>query len=231
MGKLKSRNALYMAVFLRHHEPRRGSFGCAPPSRVSVRASASEGRGRAVAGSCEPSRHVGWRSAAAFQIRALCATVISAEPRQLRMLCPHCRRHQGGRSGVWNGWKGQLLRQLYFERALLQAEARSIRAASSKRRRRLPRASPTGRKRTGSLSEAPRRCLLALHRHGIRSATPASSQRRTTARDFSRAHAHTRYHRITLYAGSSGLFARFAGACAVARHEHRRRRFSRRATA
>ena len=95
---------------------------------------------------------------------------------------PHRCRHPRGRTGVWNGWKGQLLRTLYFEtEPVLAGGHMACRRRSAWPRRRakfFAQLSPMDDERAQGYVGAPLRRLLARGRHRA-PARPCAADART----------------------------------------------------
>ena len=230
MGKLKSRNALYMAIFL--HDIAKGrdedhsDAGAAIARRLCPRLGMSEGETETVAWLVQ--NHLVMSDVAQRRDIADPRTVrdfadLVQSPERLRMLYVLTVVDiKAVGPGVWNGWKGQLLRQLYFEtEALLQGGESTL-----NRKGRVIEAKETLAVRLTDWPKAALDRYLKRHGDAYWLSTDTDMQERHArfiekAKDeplaISAEPAPMRdVTEITLYTQDHpGLFARFAGACAV----------------
>ncbi|MGB6087646.1 [protein-PII] uridylyltransferase [Parvibaculum sp.] len=230
MGKIKSRNALYMSVFL--HDIAKGrdedhsDAGAAIARRLCPRLGMSEGETEAVAWLVQ--NHLVMSDIAQRRdiadprtVRDFAALVQS--PERLRMLYVLTVVDiMAVGPGVWNGWKGQLLRQLYFEtEAVLQGGESAL-----NRKSRVAEAKEALAARLGDWPKATLERYLKRHGDAYWLSTDTDMQERHAAfirnapEDALAITAEPAPMRavteITLYTQDHpGLFARFAGACAV----------------
>jgi [protein-PII] uridylyltransferase len=230
MGKLKSRNALYMSVFL--HDIAKGrdedhsDAGAAIARRLCPRLGMSEGETETVAWLVQ--NHLVMSDVAQRRDIADPRTVrdfadLVQGPERLRMLYVLTVVDiKAVGPGVWNGWKGQLLRQLYFEtEALLQGGESAL-----NRKARVAEAKEALAARLSDWSKAAVDRYLKRHGDAYWLSTDTDMQERHAlfieeAKDeplaIAAAPEPTRaVTALTLYTQDHpGLFARFAGACAV----------------
>ncbi|MBX3508650.1 [protein-PII] uridylyltransferase [Parvibaculum sp.] len=230
IGKLKSRNALYMAVFL--HDIAKGrdedhsDAGAAIARKLCPRLGMSEGETETVAWLVQ--NHLVMSDVAQRRDIADPRTVkdfadLVQSPERLRMLYVLTVVDiKAVGPGVWNGWKGQLLRQLYFEtEAMLQGGESTL-----NRKGRVAEAKEALAARLSDWSKAALDRYLKRHGDAYWLSTDTDMQERHArfiekAKDealaISAEPAPMRdVTEITLYTQDHpGLFARFAGACAV----------------
>lgn len=230
MGKLKSRNALYMSVFL--HDIAKGrdedhsDAGAAIARRLCPRLGMSEGETETVAWLVQ--NHLVMSDIAQRRDIADPRTVrdfadLVQSPERLRMLYVLTVVDiKAVGPGVWNGWKGQLLRQLYFEtEALLQGGESAL-----NRKARVAEAKEALAARLSDWTKAALDRHLKRHGDAYWLSTDTDMQERHArfideVKDeplaIAAAPEPTRaVTELTLYTQDHpGLFARFAGACAV----------------
>ncbi|MBC7102015.1 MAG: [protein-PII] uridylyltransferase, partial [Parvibaculum sp.] len=230
MGKLKSRNALYMSVFL--HDIAKGrdedhsDAGASIARRLCPRLGMSEGETETVAWLVQ--NHLVMSDVAQRRDIADPRTVrdfadLVQSPERLRMLYVLTVADiKAVGPGVWNGWKGQLLRQLYFEtEALLQGGESAL-----NRKARVVEAKEALAARLSDWSKAAVDRYLRRHGDAYWLSTGTDMQERHArfieeVKDEPLAIAAApepmrAVTALTLYTQDHpGLFARFAGACAV----------------
>ncbi len=230
MGKLKSRNALYMAVFL--HDIAKGrdedhsDAGAAIARKLCPRLGMGPGETETVAWLVQ--NHLVMSDVAQRRDIADPRTVrdfasLVQSPERLKMLYVLTVVDiKAVGPGVWNGWKGQLLRQLYFEtEALLQGGESAL-----NRKGRVAEAKEALAARLSDWSKSAVERYLKRHGDAYWISTDTDMQERHArfiegAKDEPLAIAAepepTRdVTELTLYTQDHpGLFARFAGACAV----------------
>ncbi|MCF8469749.1 MAG: [protein-PII] uridylyltransferase [Parvibaculum sp.] len=230
MGKVKSRTALYMSVFL--HDIAKGrdedhsDAGAAIARKLCPRLGMGPGETETVAWLVQ--NHLVMSDVAQRRDIADPRTVrdfadLVQSPERLRMLYVLTVVDiKAVGPGVWNGWKGQLLRQLYFEtEALLQGGDSAL-----NRKARVAQAREALAARLSDWPKAARERYLARHQPGYWFSLDTDTQERHarligTAKDeplvIDVAPEPSRdVTELTLYTQDHpGLFARFAGACAV----------------
>lgn len=230
MGKLKSRNALYMSVFL--HDIAKGrdedhsDAGAAIARKLCPRLGMGPGETETVAWLVQ--NHLVMSDVAQRRDIADPRTVrdfasLVQSPERLKMLYVLTVVDiKAVGPGVWNGWKGQLLRQLYFEtEAVLQGGESAL-----NRKGRVAEAKAALAERLSDWSKAAVDRYLKRHGDAYWISTDTDLQERHArfiegAKDQPLAIAAepepTRdITELTLYTQDHpGLFARFAGACAV----------------
>lgn len=230
MGKLKSRNAIYMAIFL--HDIAKGrdedhsDAGAAIARKLCPRLGMGPGDTETVAWLVQ--NHLVMSDVAQRRDIADPRTVrdfadLVQSPERLKMLYVLTVVDiKAVGPGVWNGWKGQLLRQLYFEtEALLQGGESAL-----NRKARVAEAKEALAARLSGWSKAATERYLKRHGDAYWLSTDTDMQERHArfiegVKDeplgISSAPEPTRdVTEITLYTQDHpGLFARFAGACAV----------------
>ena len=230
MGKIKSRNAVYMAVFL--HDIAKGrdedhsDAGAAIARRLCPRLGMGPGETESVAWLVQ--NHLVMSDVAQRRDIADPRTVrdfadLVQSPERLKMLFVLTVVDiKAVGPGVWNGWKAQLLRQLYFEtEAVLQGGDNAV-----NRKTRVAEAKQALAAHLGDWSKAARDRYFTRHADGYWLSLDTGTQVR---------HAHLiegakdapltiaaepepdrDVTQLTLYTQDHpGLFARFAGACAV----------------
>jgi [protein-PII] uridylyltransferase len=230
MGKLKSRNAIYMAIFL--HDIAKGrdedhsDAGASIARKLCPRLGMGPGDTETVAWLVQ--NHLVMSDVAQRRDIADPRTVrdfadLVQSPERLKMLYVLTVVDiKAVGPGVWNGWKGQLLRQLYFEtEALLQGGESAL-----NRKARVAEAKEALAARLSGWSKAATERYLKRHGDAYWLSTDTDMQERHArfiegVKDeplgISSAPEPTRdVTEITLYTQDHpGLFARFAGACAV----------------
>ncbi len=230
MGKIKSRNAVYMSVFL--HDIAKGrdedhsDAGAAIARRLCPRLGMSAGETESVAWLVQ--NHLVMSDVAQRRDIADPRTVrdfadLVQSPERLKMLFVLTVVDiKAVGPGVWNGWKAQLLRQLYFEtEAVLQGGDNAV-----NRKTRVADAKEALAAHLADWSKAARDRYFTRHADGYWLSLDTETQVR---------HAHLidgakdapltiaaepepdrDVTQLTLYTQDHpGLFARFAGACAV----------------
>ena len=230
MSKVKSRNALYVAMFL--HDIAKGrpedhsDAGAAIARKLCPRLGMGPGETETVAWLVQ--NHLVMSDVAQKRDIADPRTVqdfagLVQSPERLRMLFVLTVADiKAVGPGVWNGWKGQLLRQLYFETAsVLQGGDSAV-----NREGRINAAREALAERLSDWSEAARKRYLDRHSDQYWLAMDTDTHERharmieagkdeplliSTKTDPSRD-----ITEVTLYTQDHpGLFSRFAGACAV----------------
>jgi [protein-PII] uridylyltransferase len=230
MGKIKSRNVVYMAVFL--HDIAKGrdedhsDAGASIARRLCPRLGMSAGETESVAWLVE--HHLVMSDVAQRRDIADPRTVrdfadLVQSPERLKMLFVLTVVDiKAVGPGVWNGWKAQLLRQLYFEtEAVLQGGDSAV-----NRKTRIAEAKEGLGARLGDWSKAARERYFTRHAGGYwlsldaetleRHARLIESAKETPLTIAAEPEPDRDVTQLTLYTQDHpGLFARFAGACAV----------------
>ena len=230
MGKVKSRNAVYMSVFL--HDIAKGrdedhsDAGAGIARRLCPRLGMSPGETETVAWLVQ--NHLVMSDVAQRRDIADPRTVrdfanLVQSPERLKMLyILTVVDIKAVGPGVWNGWKGQLLRQLYFEtEAVLQGGDSAV-----NRKTRVAEAKEKLAERLADWSKPARDRYMTRHADGYWLSLDTDTLERHArliqgageepltiyaepepARDVTQLTLYTQDH--------PGLFARFAGACAA----------------
>lgn len=228
MGKIKSRNVVYMAVLL--HDIAKGrdedhsDAGAAIARRLCPRLGMSPGETESVAWLVQ--NHLVMSDVAQRRDIADPRTVrdfadLVQSPERLKMLFVLTVVDiKAVGPGVWNGWKAQLLRQLYFEtEALLQGGDNAV-----NRKTRVAGAKEALAARLGDWSKAARDRYFTRHADGYWLSLDVETLERHARLIESAKEAPLTISaepdrdvtQLTLYTQDHpGLFARFAGACAV----------------
>ena len=230
MSKVKSRNALYVAMFL--HDIAKGrpedhsDAGAVIARKLCPRLGMSDGETETVAWLVQ--NHLVMSDVAQKRDIADTRTVkdfanLVQSPERLRMLYVLTVADiKAVGPGVWNGWKGQLLRQLYFEtEAVLQGGDSAV-----NRKARIEGAREALAERLSDWSETARKRYLKRHSDQYWLAMDTDAHERharmieagkdepliiSTETDPMRD-----VTQVTLYTQDHpGLFSRFAGACAI----------------
>ena len=230
MGKIKSRNAVYMSVFL--HDIAKGrdedhsDAGAAIARRLCPRLGMSPGETESVAWLVQ--NHLVMSDVAQRRDIADPRTVrdfadLVQSPERLKMLFVLTVVDiKAVGPGVWNGWKAQLLRQLYFEtEAVLQGGDNAV-----NRKMRVAGAKEALAARLTDWSKAARERYLTRHTDGYwlsldtetlyRHAQLVEGAKDAPLTIAAKPEPDRDVTQLTLYTQDHpGLFARFAGACAV----------------
>lgn len=230
MGKLKSRNVLYMAVFL--HDIAKGR----PDDHSAAGAEIAESLCPRLGMTPGETENVAWLVKNHLIMSDIAQRRDISDPRTVRDFANVVQGPERLKMlfvltvvditavgpGVWNAWKGQLLRQLYYEtEAVLQGGDSLV-----NRRARVEEAKQALAARLGDWQPAALKTYLARHadaywlsfdvetqEHHAKVTAEASDQGLAISARPDPARGVTE---ITLYAQDHpGLFSRFAGACAI----------------